>query len=402
MSVKDMTLLHQQIAASDFEQAETTAKRLAADTSFSFDGFICETHHAVNARQSNLALILLEGAERYFTTAVDAKQLESRVEPLTLLIASCRREKMDEPARRLSGLVLELLDKPDFSSSREALAGIAKFAGIAGRYALRRKDLDWFSAISRQTVAWAVRCESGAAGQVFLPVLDSWMHRITRQELFDGVPVLFESVFLLLAAEPNRGEFLNSFLQEWRTVAATACLNPENPLASEWVEQLLLLTIRAEETAFWRPVTQKIAEVASLAVAKHGVSASFAVFRPLLDVGRVNLGDELKFGTGPDETSLRQLIIRLVCTEAIRVADMAAHKDFSAITGDKIEEMYHSWLRDPSYESQTKSIERFCQLLLIFWSLNRKRAARRWTPREEKLAAPLLSEEERSKLSFLL
>jgi len=164
----------------------------------------------------------------------------------------------------------------------------------------------------------------------------------------------------------------------------------------------LLLTIRAEETAFWRPVTQKIAEVASLAVAKHGVSASFTVFRPLLDVGRVNLGDELKFGTGPDETSLRQLIIRLVCTEAIRVADMAAHKDFSAITGDKIEEMYHSWLRDPSYESQTKSIERFCQLLLIFWSLNRKRAARRWTPREEKLAAPLLSEEERGKLSFLL
>ena len=192
MSVKDMTLLHQQIAAGDYEQAETTAKRLAADTSFSFDGFICETHHAVNARQPKLALILLESAERYFTTAVDAKQLESRVEPLTLLIASCRREKMDEPARRLSGLVLELLDKPDFSSSREALAGIAKFAGIAGRYALRRKDLDWFSAISRQTVAWAVRCESGAAGQAFLPVLDSWMHRITRQELFDGVPVVFE------------------------------------------------------------------------------------------------------------------------------------------------------------------------------------------------------------------
>ena len=81
---------------------------------------------------------------------------------------------------------------------------------------------------------------------------------------------------------------------------------------------------------------------------------------------------------------------------------MAAHKDFSAVAGDKIEEMYHSWLSDPEYESQKRSIERFCQLLLIFWSQNRKRAARKWTPRDEKLATPLLSEAERQKLSFLL
>jgi hypothetical protein len=282
------------------------------------------------------------------------------------------------------------------------VAAVAKFAGIAGRYALRRKDLIWFGQIALSSVNWASRCENCAVSEHFFPVLESWMHRITNQALFDGVPVFFEATFLLLMAETNKTEFMSRLLQEWRAVAATACLNPENPLASQWVEQLLLMTIRLEERAYWRPVTQRIIEVASLAVVRHGVAASFTVIRPLLDVGRVNLADELKFGTGPDDSSLRQLIIRLSCNAAIHVADMASQADFAAVTGDKLEEMYHSWLRDPSYESQTRSIERFCQLLLIFWSLNRKRAARKWTPREEKLSASLFSDEERAKLSFLL
>ena len=402
MSVKQTHLLRQQLAAGDVEKAADTAKLLKADQGISFDEFIQEVHYAVNARQSDVALILLEDCPRFFESVANTDKLEKQIDQLIVLIASCRREKMDDPARRLVVFMLLLLERQDFPVTQGLVDAVAKFAGIAGRYALRRKDLIWFGQIALPSVSWATRCEGCVVSERFFPVLESWMHRITSQSLFDGVTVFFEATFLLLMADKNKPEFIDRLLLEWRSVTATACQNPENSLASQWVEQLLLMTIRLEDRTYWRPVTQKITEAASLAVVRHGVAASFDVIRPLLDVGRVNLADELKFGSGPDDSSLRQLIIRLACNAAIHVANMAAHADFSAVTGDKLEEMYHSWLRDPNYESQARSIERFCQLLLIFWSLNRKRAARKWTPREEKLSASLFSDEERQKLSFLL
>jgi hypothetical protein len=174
-------------------------------------------------------------------------------------------------------------------------------------------------------------------------------------------------------------------------------------MASQFVEHLLLFTVRSADSELWLPVSEKIGEAAVLAVSKHGVQAAFSVFRPLLDVGRVNLGDELKFGTGPDPDSMRQRIIRLVCRETLRIAEMAAHADLYAVSGDKIEEMYRCWVSDPQYESHIRPIRRFCQLLLIFWSINRKRAAKNWTPRDKTLSVPLLlTEEDQAKLSFLL
>jgi hypothetical protein len=402
MSVKQTHLLRQQIGAGDYVKAAETAKLFQRNPGIGFDEFIQEIHYAVNVRQAEIALVLLAECPRFFESVRDADKLEKQIDQLIVLLASCRREKMDEPARQLVEFVVHLLENPEFPVTQGLVDVVAKFAGVAGRYALRRKDLIWFGQIALPSVSWATRCENCVISERFFPVLESWMHRITSQALFDGVPVFFEAAFLLLMAENNKPEFIDRLLREWRTVTATACLNPENPLASQWVEQLLLLTIRIDDRTYWRPVAQKITEVASLAVSRYGVAASFSVIRPLLDVGRVNLADELKFGSGPDDSSLRQLIIRLACNAAIHVADMASHADFSAVTGDKLEEMYHSWLRDPSYESQARSIERFCQLLLIFWSLNRKRAARKWTPREEKLSASLFSDEEREKLSFLL
>jgi hypothetical protein len=401
MSADNLALLHQQLVAGEMEAAENTARGLQSVRGLAFAELARAIQHAINARQPAVVLLLLADTER-FCAAGDAPALLDRLEALVSLIAACRREKLEEPARRASDLALELLTIAEFPQSIEALGVVARFAGSAGSYALRRRDLDWFSPLALQTAGWASRCENCQLDDYFLPVLEIWMHRATRHKLLEAVPIIFEAVHLLVMAAADRGAFLQRFLPEWRIAAATASLNPENPQASVWVEQLLLWTIRSEDKTFWRPVMQRIAEVAGLAVSRHGVTACFCVFRPLLDVGRVQLADELKFGSGPDETSSRQMLLRMVCNEALRIAEMAAHKDFSAVAGDKIEEMYHSWLSDPDYESQTRSIERFCQLMLIFWSQNKKRAARKWTPRDERLATPLLSEEERQKLSFLL
>lgn len=395
-------LLHQQIACGEYEQAVKTAPDMAGEKSATFTDFVGAIQHAVNARQPEIAVALLDGSRRFFV-AMDADALRLVVGEMTAVLASCWREKMDDPARTAVTLVLELLSSADYPVTKAESQTVAQFASWAGRVILRKNDMAVFREIALQTSQWAARNMNEQAGEAFLPAFDSWMHRILRQGRTEAVPVLFEALSIFISAVADQKIVLEKFLREWRVIATAACLNTESPLASQMVEQLLLFTVRSENPEFWKPVSEKIGEVAVLAVVKHDVATAFPVFRPLMDVGRVNLGDELKFGTGPDPDNKRQRIIRLVCLETLKIADMAAHMDLASVAGDKIEEMYQSWANDPQYESQIRSIQRFCQLLLIYWTNNRKRASKKWTPRAKNLSEPLLlTEEDRTKLIFLL
>ncbi len=402
MSVSSSDLLHQQLARGEYEQAAKTAITLSEAKQTAFADFVGLIQHAVNARQQDIAVVLLNGSRRFFV-AGDAAALRQQVVEMTAVLASCWREKLDEPARVSVALVLQRLEAPGCPVSKDDGAIVAQFAGWAGRFALRQRDMAWFGEIALQTAGWATRNLCAGDSEAFLPAFDFWLHRILRQGNIEAIPVLFEALFLFLVSASEKEILFHQFLREWRVIAASACLNPESPLAAQLVEQLLLFTVRIETPAFWPPVSGKIGEVAALTVSTHGIKEGLPVFRPLLDVGRVNLGDELKFGTGPDPDSNRQRIIRLICCEALKIADMAAHRDMLAVAGDKIEEIYRNWVADPQYEPQIRSIQRFCQLLLIFWSNNRKRAAKKWTPREKVLSEPLLlTEEDRIKLAFLL
>lgn len=399
-SVSD--LLHQQIACGEYERAAKTAHTLAEVKCAAFADFTGVIQHLVNARQPDIAGVLLEGSRRFFVS-VGGPPLGQLVGEMTAVLVSCWREKLDEPARKSVALVLTLLGSPDCPTVKEDSPIVAKFAGWAGRFALRANDGVWFGEIALQTAGWAARDLTGHSGVAFLPAFDFWLHRILRHDCTETIPVLFEALSALLTPETGRKIIFDEFLQEWRVVAGMACLNLESPMASKLVEQLLLFTVRSKDAELWLPVSKKIGEVAALAVSKNGVPAGFLVLRALLDMGRINLGDELKFGTGPDPDNVRQRIIRLVCLETLQIADIAAHSDMYAVSGDKIEELFRCWVNDPQYESQIRSIQRFCQLLLIYWSNNRKRAAKKWTPREKALSEPLLiTEEDQTKLAFLL
>jgi hypothetical protein len=401
MSGNAMGLLHQQIARGDFEEALQNAPHISNAKPATFSDWIGLIQHALNARQAELAVVLLEESRRFFVSA-DIATGRQIVEEVTTLLAACWREKMEAPARKAISLTLELLELPNGPVRKPDQPVVVHFAGLAGRFALRQNDEVWFGQIAVCTAAWAARELGGQDGEGFLEAFDTWLHRILRNDRAHAIPALFEAFAILYAAETDKEIFASEFLKEWRAVAASACLNPISPVASELVEQLLLFTIRTGDAKLWSPVTERISEVAALAVAKHGVMGAFPVFRPMLDVARVNLGDELKFGTGPDSDSMRQRIIRLVCAETIWIADMAAHSDFGTVAGDKIEEMYQSWIKDPRYEPHIRSIQRFCQLLLIYWANNRKRAARKWTPREKNLSdLLLLKDEDHAKLVFL-
>jgi hypothetical protein len=401
MSVSGWALLRQQIATGDYELALQAIPHLTESKATKLADCAAATRHAVYARRPELVLALLEGSRRFLDT-VPLQALPELLETLTDLLAVCIREKQLDPAWKITDLGLGLIGSANSTPTVATVPLVVKFAGLAGRYALRRNDNGRFAEIAAKTADWATRDNSGQSGTALLEAIDSWLHRIGRYDRVEAIPAVFEALSALYTAA-DKHAFLTLFLQQWRAVAAIACLNPESPAASILVEQLLTFAVRGNEPELWPPVTDKIGEVAALAVTRHGVVAGLPVFRPLLDVGRIQLNDELKFGTGPDTDNPRQRIIRLVCLAALKIADVAAHGDMTAAAGDKIEEMYRTWMSDPRFEPHARSIQRFCQLLLIFWSNNRKRAARKWAPREKALSEPLLlSEEDRQKLSFLL
>ena len=402
MSVSGWVLLRQQIAAGEFEPALRSVPQLTEARATTLADCATAIQHAVYARRPDLVLALLQGSRR-FLTVHNFRTLPAILETMTDILAACIREKMLEPARETTALVLALLGSADCPATAAMTPRVVKFAGLAGRFALRRNDGERFAGIVAATAQWAARDEDGQAGTALLEAVDSWLHRILRYDRFEAIPAVFEVLGPLCTTAADRNAFLTLFLQQWRAVATMASLNPESPAASILVEQLLALNGHINDPELWLPLTEKIGEVAALAVTRHGVAAGFPVFRPLLDVGRVQLNDELKFGTGPDPDNLRQRVIRLVCLTALKIADVAAHGDMTAAAGDKIEEMYRTWANDPRFEPHVRSIQRFCQLLLIFWANNRKRAAKKWAPREKALSEPLLlSEEDREKLSFLL
>lgn len=402
MSADILATLHRQIASGEHEQALRTAQGLPGIRSLSLAELMAGIDHAVNARQPELATALLAEGRRFFARE-DPALLQRLLEEMTTVLAACWREKQDEPARRTIGLVLELLVAPECRCPLECIPAGSRFAGLAGRYALRRNDSGLFAEIAGRTSGWAAREEAGRGGIAFLPALESWLHRMLRHERNDALPAIIGALTILYSREADKQGLLSAFLTEWKITAAAACLNPDSLLFPQLTEQLLLFADGTGNPQVWASVAGAVGEVAALAVTKAGVPDAFSVFRPLLDVGRVNLADELKFGTGPDPDSMRQKIIRLVCGETLRIADMAAHAGLMAGAGDKLEEMYRTWVADPQYETQIRSIQRFCQLLLIFWTHNRKRAAKNWSPREKSLSEPLLlTEEDQAKLTFLL
>lgn len=402
MSASHWEILRTQISEGEYTQAEKSIDALSVDFTLNLPLYFSILRHAIHARQPALTGILtgkgIDGLDKVAGSLLYVHCLEEA----ELVLAACAREKMDEPARQWIEAIAGSLERQSDKNSYATVKAVASFAEKAGRYALRKKEIDWFADVAQQTTRWLSQSELREAQCLLMSVFESWMHRIQRHSLVDALPVFFDSALLFLQATRMKEAFWNQFLPIWRVAATISSLNPFHSMASDWVEQLLLLLIRSESGFAWRPVVRVIGEVSRVAVSKHDFSQAFPVFRPLLDIARVNLADEIKLGNGPDPESSRQENLRLFCGETLRIAEIAARNDVTAVAGDRIEEMFQAWIVDPDYEAQFRSIQRFCQLMLIYWTVHRRKSSRKWAPREPQLTEPVLSETDRQKLSFLL
>ena len=402
MSAERVEAPTEQSAATDDAQARQSAEKLVAGRNANLGELMLAASHAVRAGQPAAAMILLDGAGRFLHNP-DAGLMRNFIEEMVTLLGICWREKMNEPALRAIELVLEILAEPLPAGAVELAPAVAGFTQRAGRFALLRREDDLFAGIAAQSSSWLAKACGGNSAGLMQPVIEAWLYRLVKHDRVTALAAVFSAMQTLMAAETDKTALLGNFLQEWRVAASTASLKPNNPLAVQLMEQLLLFALQSDNRDFWPPIVQTSGEAAALTVARHGARDGFFAVRPLLDVGRVMLGDELKLGSSEEPSNLRQLILYLVCDQAIRIANLAARRDMGAVAGDKIEEMYGKWMGMPDQEQHRRSVCRFFQVLLIIWSHKFRRAAKRWTPRENELSEPLLlSEEDQAKLTFLL
>lgn len=278
---------------------------------------------------------------------------------------------------------------------------VLQFATVSGRWALQRGDVPLFSDIVRQITSWSVRDGEGALD--VLAVFDAWMHRIVKHSRHDAVAPLFDGLIELCADTALYIEWLRRFIPDWRSAAGLACLNPESVTAPALVDGLIRLGLSMDKQETWKICLEGIFQVAGLAVQRHGMKEGFFMILPVAELGRRLLVEELKFGDGPDEDSLRQFVVRTICAGTLQSAEIAARSDVTTSAGDMVVELFQAWLGDPAMETYEKSIKKFCQLILLYWANNRKRTARQWEPRDERLRIPILfTDEEQAKLTFML
>ena len=207
MSVSGWEVLRQRISAGEFEQALQSVPDLAAAKATTLSDMSAAIHHAIYARQPELTLTLLEGTRRFFAVS-GPDDLRGLLGQMTAVLAACTREKMIEPAQKTTEMVLGLLSDPNCPASGELLPAGAKFAGWAGRFALRRNDGAWFAEIVSRTAAWAAKTGSGEA---MLETVDSWLHRILRYDRVEAIPVVFETLSALYDAAEEKSVFLHPY-----------------------------------------------------------------------------------------------------------------------------------------------------------------------------------------------
>lgn len=402
MSAEPGAALEMLAADADELKARQAAETMVAGRNVRLGDLLNAVSQAVSARQSEAAMILLGGAERFINSA-DEALVDHLIPELTMLLGTCWREKMNDPARRVIEFALALLAKPPYTGSYILAPVVMDFAQRAGRFALLRREDALFGEITAQSASWLAHACSGQSTALITPVMEHWLHRIVKHQRVASVPAIFAVLRELMDVEIDKTAFLEKFLLEWRFAVSTAGLKPGNPLAVELMEHLFLFALQSSNKLFWPIVIRFAGDAATDAIIRQGARDGFFMARPLLDVGRVMLGDELKFGSGAEPDSMRQMVIRLICLQVLRMANLASRGDMLAVAGDKIEEMYKSWILLPGYEPHRRSICRFFQMLLIVWAHRFRRAAKKWVPRERELSEPLLlTEEDQVKLVFLL
>jgi len=410
MSAEDWREVHEKITKNQLQGALKLAGEILDDRKFpaiirwedALPWFqIME--HALAAESGSLSLRLIEG----FTVATkeldwEPEEINQFMSRIKVMVVSAWKRRLDESAVNLSrlGLVIAARHAEKTVPATDKL--VTGFAGRCGSLAMARKNGEWLTAVRQGFCVWLLARPIGQAIEV-LSVLTEWLYPMVKVDRPEWVEEIFQVIDILVEQGLWEKAESDGFLEEWRSATAIASLNPYSRMASMLVERLIKSAMDRRNPDYWQAVVRQAGTIFSLAITRYALVDGFPILRPIFDAGRLLMLEELKFGSGEEtDGDLRQKALRLILFQGLQALELAARSELTSTAADMIEKMYGVWTADPEYIPYRRSIKKFCQLYLIYWSQIRRRQAKNREPLNRELVEPFMfSDEEWGKLDFL-
>lgn len=354
---------------------------------------------ALRTKQPDTAGMILD-AFKPLMRCLPKEYMPSVAEQLTLIGAVALKEKQYFLVAKAAENILAILERADLTSEKPIVQASLRALKVMGSIAVRRRDPALFREIAARLARWVIdNTEYNLSGEI-VPVLNVLLHRIVKSgdtAIFD---VFSELIVQLCEAGVWSEEAINLLLPEWTNLAGLACLDPNSVLAVKIIEIMPCLIDKGQNIRQWTLVVNNTGQVAKLAISHHGLKDAFPVVVPLLEMGRRYFMAELKFGEYAD--GFRRQVLFKILKECLMLITFVARQDMTVTPGDVVADIFQLWLIHPPAAANPKSIKKFCQLLLIFWTRTRRRQAKRYIPANRELIEPeLISEDEKKRLEFL-
>ena len=340
-----------------------------------------------------------------------------------LCILPTRQIKIDLPevARQLTAIGLHALkEKENFIAAKAADGMIALLTfrkivaseklvqlclqGIKaiGAAALHRHDIGLFREIAVQLADWADKKNDPEISQKLIEILTVWLHDIVKSEDEQGLEVMTDFLFRIIGSKDLCDDEISLFLQEWLRLAGIAALNPESALAPPMMFAGLQAAAKQEDLLLWTLALSATGQISAQGIQQRGIAKAFSVLYPILETGRILLGNELRFGGDGYADSYRQQALLVVVNESLILMNLAARRSLISTVDEMIAEARGSWLNYPQACYTRKQAKKYCQLLYFYWRQTQGKSGYGGKETETELIVPLrLTEQERKRLKFL-
>lgn len=340
-----------------------------------------------------------------------------------LCILPGRQIKMDLPdvARQLTAVGVHALKERENFLAAKAAEGI--FALLAfrkliaseelvrlslqgikeiGATALYRRDFGLFREIAVQLAEWTNEKNDPEILQKLVDILAIWLYDIVKNEEEQALEVMRNFLFRIIESKGFSDDEISLLLQEWLRLAGIAALNPASVLAPPMMFAGLQAAAKQENLSLWTLALSAAGQISAQGIQQRGVTKAFSVLYPILETGRILLGNELKFGGDGYADSYRQQALRVVINENLILMNLAARRSLISTVDEMIAETRDSWL-DYSQACYTrKQAKKYCQLLYFYWRQTQGKSANGGKETETALIVPLrLTEQEQKRLKFL-
>lgn len=339
---------------------------------------------ALKVKQPDIASLVVD-TFRPMLRNTDVTFIPQICEQLSLISTIALKKKQYFLVDKASEHIFYILSNVEWISNSGVTDAALKTLKVIGIVALKHHDVAFLREIGVKLLALPVITDAAGAG--LTNVLGSWMRQIMKNNDMAAFNELSSTVEQLFITERLKGADFIILLNDWKDFTGCAALNPDVSLVAAIINLILALGIQLRNIRLWTKTVKFVVEVNKIALSREELDDAFPMIQVLMESGRkLMLG--LRHGRYFDEFSPQALYI--LVQECVLLTEYIARSNMTTIAGDIILNLFQKWNRCPNAQIQTKSIRKFCQLLLIYWQNGKKKQAKRSIADVKALAEPSL------------